>query len=77
MAPPISSKFGKAAKNDPQDSFREEVWDTLGKSVASRSPQDLKNKQIHSKVRQKQAKVIVRSFFDILFLAIWDAVGAK
>ena len=52
MAAPIILKSQKWTKHDLQDSFQEEVWDTLGKSVATSSPQDLTNKQIHSKVRQ-------------------------
>ena len=38
--PPIASKSPKQTQNDSQDPFREVLWKTLGKSVATRGPQE-------------------------------------
>ena len=38
--PQIASKFPRRPLNDPQEPFRQVVWNTLGNSVVTRDPKE-------------------------------------
>ena len=57
--PPIGSKSAKRTQNDSQDPFREVLWKTRGKSVATRGPQEAqrtKTKKLPNPIEPARSK---------------------